>query len=249
MLNFEHFCSLFGSDFHPDSSSGTCCSHSLPLAVSKKYAIYCHVATPANTIERDGVLWSRPTGQKLPRKKSLLTSEQKSLCSRLMEEYVAVNVSVLHYGKGPLNPLDDMTFYSKQQPDVWTPSTPLDSPSPPPPTSSQKPSTSSLSEHCPSPGVHVSTNTDPPPAPSPDVGGEPVVHCPSTRLTSNSTGTGQRGRTFGRNPSFSDNASMTIPPNFRDMSPSRKPRSKRAKEGEEHSFTAYTYFLHVVPNY
>ncbi|KAI6027100.1 hypothetical protein EDC04DRAFT_2718522 [Pisolithus marmoratus] len=37
---------------------------------------------------------------------------------QLTQEYVIVNVSVLHYGKGPSNPLDDVIFYSRQQPDI-----------------------------------------------------------------------------------------------------------------------------------
>lgn len=243
-------------------------------------------------------------------KSGSLEGVDEELVLQLTEEYVAVNVSVLHYGKGPRNPLDDVTFYSKQQPDVgrkadrsdisllmpsvfaevwlrvytkdcqffgliqaayrqilkmlppsegeaasveqqpadevapeepdnpevmvklWTPSTPLDSPSPPPPASSRKPSVGLLAEHRPSPGAGPSTNTDSPPAPAPGPGGE-QVHRPSTPLTSNTIGTNRRGRTFGRNPSFSDNAFTTVPPNFRDVSPSRKPRSKRAREGEE----------------
>ncbi|KIK22450.1 hypothetical protein PISMIDRAFT_102360, partial [Pisolithus microcarpus 441] len=51
-------------------------------------------------------------------KSGSLEGVDKELVLQLTEEYVAVNVSVLHYGKGPRNPLDDVTFYSKQQPDV-----------------------------------------------------------------------------------------------------------------------------------
>lgn len=39
-----------------------------------------------------------------------------------------------------------------------------------------------------------------------------------------------RGRTVGRIPSFSDNQFTTVPLNFRDPSPSRKPRSKRIRD-------------------
>lgn len=39
-----------------------------------------------------------------------------------------------------------------------------------------------------------------------------------------------RGRNVGRTPSFSDNQFTTVPLNFRDPSPSRKPRSKRVRE-------------------
>ncbi|KAI6096736.1 hypothetical protein F5141DRAFT_561444 [Pisolithus sp. B1] len=240
-------------------------------------------------------------------KSGSLEGVDEELVVQLTEEYVAVNVSVLHYGKGPRNPLDDVTFYSKQQPDVgrkadrsdisllmpsvfaevWLrvytkdcqffgliqaayrqilkmlqPSegaatsdeqqpadevapeeldnpevmvklwTPLDSPLSTPPTSSRKASGGLLAEHRPSPGVGPSLSTGSPPAPGPGPGSE-QLHRPSTPLASNTIGTNRRGRTFGRTPSFSDNAFTTVPPNFRDVSPSRKPRSKRAREGEE----------------
>jgi len=50
------------------------------------------------------------------------------------------------------------------------------------------------------------------------------------QLARSSTPGGARGRTVGRTPSFSDNQFTTVPPNFRDPSPSRKPRSKRTRD-------------------
>lgn len=240
-------------------------------------------------------------------KSGLLEGVDEELVSQLTQECVAVNVSVLHYGKGPSNPLDDVTFYSKQQPDVgrkadrsdisllmpstfaevwlrvytkdcqffgliqaayrqilkmlqpsegvvasdeqqhedevapedpevmvklWTPSTSLDSPLSTPRTSSRKASASSLAEHRPGPGAGPSPSIGSPSAPGAGPGSDQLRR-PSTPLSSNTMGNNRRGRAFGRTPSFSDNAFTTVPPNFRDVSPSRKPRSKRAREGEE----------------
>ncbi|KAH0833891.1 hypothetical protein J3R83DRAFT_11068 [Lanmaoa asiatica] len=43
-------------------------------------------------------------------------------------------------------------------------------------------------------------------------------------------GTDRRRRTVGRTPSFAENQLTAVPPNFRDESPSRKPRSKRGRD-------------------
>ncbi|KAI6027108.1 hypothetical protein EDC04DRAFT_2718583 [Pisolithus marmoratus] len=115
---------------------------------------------------------------------------------------------------------------------LWTPSTSLDSLLSTPPMSSRKLSASSLAEHRSGPGTGPSPSTGSPRAPGPGPSGD-QLHRPSTPIASNTVGTNRRSRSFGRNPSFSDNAFTTVPPNFRDVSPSRKPRSKRAREGEE----------------
>ncbi|KAG6331004.1 hypothetical protein ID866_8084 [Astraeus odoratus] len=50
-------------------------------------------------------------------KSGFLEGVDEGLVGELKANHIAVDVSVLHYGKGPNNPLDDVTFYSKQQPD------------------------------------------------------------------------------------------------------------------------------------
>lgn len=42
-------------------------------------------------------------------------------------------------------------------------------------------------------------------------------------------------RAVGRTPSFSENQFTAVPPNFRGESPSRKPRSKRGRDGNDSS--------------
>ncbi|KAI6119258.1 hypothetical protein EDD17DRAFT_1482744 [Pisolithus thermaeus] len=189
-------------------------------------------------------------------KSGSLEGVDEELVVQLTEEYVAVNVSVLHYGKGPRNPLDDVTFYSKQQPDVGRKADHSD-------ISLLMPSVFAevwlrvYTKDCqffgliqaayrqilkmlqPSEGAATSDEQQPADEVAPEELDDPEVmvneqlHRPSTPLASNTIGANRRGRTFGRTPSFSDNAFTTVPPNFRDVSPSRKPRSKRAREGEE----------------
>lgn len=52
-------------------------------------------------------------------------------------------------------------------------------------------------------------------------------------LAPSATTPGRQSRPFGRTPSFSDNQFTTVPPNFRDPSPSRKPRSKRMRDSSD----------------
>ncbi|KAH7881867.1 hypothetical protein F5I97DRAFT_474016 [Phlebopus sp. FC_14] len=47
----------------------------------------------------------------------LLEGVDQELVEQLTPDHVAVNCSTLHYGKGKENPLNYVTFYSKQQPD------------------------------------------------------------------------------------------------------------------------------------
>lgn len=50
-------------------------------------------------------------------KSGSLKGVDEDLVAQLTVDHVAVALSVLHYGRGPNNPLDEVTFYSKQQPD------------------------------------------------------------------------------------------------------------------------------------
>lgn len=50
-------------------------------------------------------------------KSGCLEGVDQELVSQLTADHIAVSYAVLHYGKGPDNPLNDVTFYSKQQPD------------------------------------------------------------------------------------------------------------------------------------
>jgi len=50
-------------------------------------------------------------------KSGCLKGVDEELVAQLTVDHVAVGLSILHYGRGPNNPLDEVTFYSKQQPD------------------------------------------------------------------------------------------------------------------------------------
>ena len=84
---------------------------------------------------------------------------------------------------------------------IWTPGTGMESPGTPP-SFSRNASVSSLAELRTAAGQSARSST------------------PGT----------SRGRAVGRTPSFSDNQFTTVPLNFRDPSPSRKPRSKRIRD-------------------
>lgn len=49
-------------------------------------------------------------------KSGVLTGVDQELVSQLKSSHVAVTCSLLHYGKGERNPLDEVTFYSKKKP-------------------------------------------------------------------------------------------------------------------------------------
>jgi deoxynucleoside triphosphate triphosphohydrolase SAMHD1 len=49
-------------------------------------------------------------------KSGVLQGVDEDLVVQLTPAHVAVTCSSLHYGKGPNNPLDEVTFYSKQKP-------------------------------------------------------------------------------------------------------------------------------------
>jgi len=50
-------------------------------------------------------------------KSGCLKGVDEELVAQLTVDHIAVGLSVLHYGRGANNPLDEVTFYSKQQPD------------------------------------------------------------------------------------------------------------------------------------
>lgn len=50
-------------------------------------------------------------------KSGCLKGVDEELVAQLTVDHVAVDMSVLHHGRGPNNPMDEVTFYSKQQPD------------------------------------------------------------------------------------------------------------------------------------
>lgn len=49
-------------------------------------------------------------------KSGVLTGVDEELVAQLKPNHVAVTCSLLHYGKGERNPLDEVTFYSKKKP-------------------------------------------------------------------------------------------------------------------------------------
>lgn len=49
-------------------------------------------------------------------KSGLLTGVDDELVAQLKPSHVVVTCSLLHYGKGERNPLDEVTFYSKKKP-------------------------------------------------------------------------------------------------------------------------------------
>lgn len=61
-------------------------------------------------------------------KSGVLTGVDEELIAQLKPSHIAVTCSLLHYGKGERNPLDEVTFYSKKTPDgAWRRLVALDS--------------------------------------------------------------------------------------------------------------------------
>ncbi|KAL4067181.1 hypothetical protein V8B97DRAFT_1978480 [Scleroderma yunnanense] len=208
-------------------------------------------------------------------KSGCLEGVDEELVAQLTVDHIVVDLSVLHYGRGPNNPLDDVTFYSKQQPDVGRRADYSDISLLMPESFAEiwlriytkeskffglvqaayrqilkmlQPSDAANEHPHDEAGQELSVPDDPDtmikiwtPGTGTESPGSPGSFSRNASIGSlselrvdqparpSTPGSG-RGRTFGRTPSFSDNAFTTVPPNFRDPSPSRKPRSKRVRD-------------------
>ncbi|KAG8218176.1 hypothetical protein J3R82DRAFT_3727 [Butyriboletus roseoflavus] len=217
-------------------------------------------------------------------KSGVLTGVDEELVAQLKPSHIAVTCSPLHYGKGERNPLDEVTFYSKKNPnkcrkadysdfslsmpcsfaEVWLRIYTKDETFHGLIQAAYRQIMKELAsvedqstEEAPvqeegfapevlgGPAVSVEDlDLDLEPAKvgrpgTPTLGNRPSTPRQISRSFSTASASGlgvanrHSPRTVGR--SFSENQFTAVPPNFRGESPSRKPRSKRARDGNDGS--------------